>query len=116
MMTQDTLPSHYIDLFQDALWKSFWRKNTLLTFLRRHKISESFLASWQETETKRVFIGRLLPKLETHPKGSEIIKQMTISLSDQIKFPDLEGLEDSVPKIQAAKESVATLRKYIEQQ
>jgi hypothetical protein len=64
------LPSYFIDLVHDALLKSFWRKNSLLNFLRRHKISENFLGSWQETETKRVFVGRLLPKLEKHQKGS----------------------------------------------
>ena len=62
----EQLPSHFIDLVQDALLKSFWRKNTLLNFLRRHKIAEGFLATWQETETKRVFVGRLFPKLVTN--------------------------------------------------
>jgi hypothetical protein len=64
LTSTETLPSHFIDLVQDTLLKSFWRKNALLAFLRRHHISENFLSSWQETETKRVFLGRLLPKLE----------------------------------------------------
>jgi hypothetical protein len=112
-MAED-LPSHFIDLVQDAALKSFWRKNSLLNFLRRHKISENFLATWQETETKRVFIARLLPKLEAHEKGSQIVKQMAVSLADQLKFPDLEGWEDTKEKVQVAREAVQGLRQYLE--
>ena len=109
----EQLPSHFIDLVQDALLKSFWRKNALLTFLRRHKIAEGFLATWHETETKRVFVGRLFPKLEKDSKGAQVIKQMAASLSEQMKFPDLEGWEDSQVKIQSAKDSVVALRHYL---
>lgn len=112
----EQLPSHFIDLVQDALLKSFWRKNTLLNFLRRHKIAETFLATWQETETKRVFVGRLFPKLELDNKGAQVIKQMAVSLSDQVKFPDLEGWEESQTKIQSAKEAIVTLRHYLNTQ
>ncbi len=110
---REQLPSHFLDLIQDALLKSFWRKNALVNFLRRHKIAESFLASWQETETKRMFVGRLFPKLESHDKGSQIIKQMAVSLAEQVKFPDLEGWEDAKQKIQAAQEAVRALREYL---
>ena len=112
----EQLPSHFIDLVQDALLKSFWRKNTLLNFLRRHKIAETFLTTWQETETKRVFVGRLFPKLELDNKGAQVIKQMAVSLSDQVKFPDLEGWEESQTKIQSAKEAIVTLRHYLNTQ
>lgn len=112
----EQLPSHFIDLVQDALLKLFWRKNALLTFLRRHKIAESFLATWHETETKRVFIGRLFPKLEKDNKGAQVLKQMAGSLSEQAKFPDLEGWEDSQAKIQTAKEAVVALRYYLNTQ
>jgi len=112
----EQLPSHFIDLVQDALLKSFWRKNALLTFLRRHKIAESFLGTWQEIETKRVFVGRLFPKLEANSKGAQVIKQMAVSLSDQVKFPDLEGWEDAQVKIQSAKEAIVALRHYLNTQ
>jgi hypothetical protein len=112
----ERLPSHFIDLVQDALLKSFWRKNALLKFLRRHKIAESFLATWQETETKRVFIERLFPKLESDSKGAQVIKQMGASLSDQVKFPDLEGWDDAPAKIQSAKEAIGALRHYLNTQ
>jgi hypothetical protein len=112
----ERLPSHFIDLVQDALLKSFWRKNALLNFLRRHKIAEGFLATWQETETKRVFVGRLFPKLESDSKGAQVIKQMGVSLSEQVKFPDLEGWEDAQVKIQSAKEAIVALRHYLNTQ
>ena len=114
-MSED-LPSHFIDLVHDALLKSFWRKTALLNFLRRHKISENFLASWQETETKRIFLGRLLPKLEGHAKGSQVITQMAASLADQNRFPDLEGWEDTPQKLQAATASIRALRANLESQ
>ena len=63
------LPSHFIDLVHDALLKSFWRKTALLNFLRRHKISENFLASWQETETKRLFLGTSASKTRSPREG-----------------------------------------------
>lgn len=112
----EQLPSHFIDLVQDALLKSFWRKNALLNFLRRHMIAESFLATWQETETKRVFVGRLFPKLESDNKGAQVIKQMAVSLSEQVKFPDLEGWEDAQTKIQSAKEAIVALCHYLNTQ
>lgn len=112
----EQLPSHFIDLVQDALLKSFWRKNALLNFLRRHKIAESFLATWQETETKRVFVGRLFPKLESDNKGAQVIQQMAVSLSEQVKFPDLEGWEDALTKIQSAKEAIVALCHYLNTQ
>ena len=112
----EQLPSHFIDLVQDALLKSFWRKNALLNFLRRHKIAESFLATWQETDTNRVFMGRLFPKLESDSKGAQVIKQMAVSLSGQVKFPDLEGWEDAQTKVQLAKEAIVALRHYLNTQ
>lgn len=107
------LPSHFIDLVQDALLKSFWRKNSLLVFLRRHRISENYLAGWQETETKRTFLSRLLPRLEAHQKGSQILKQMAVSLTDQVSFPDLVGWEDADDKQRAAREAVDALKRYL---
>lgn len=114
-MSED-LPSHFIDLAHDALLKSFWRKAALLNFPRRYKISENFLASWQETETKRVFLARLLPRLEVHAKGSHVIRQMAASLADQHRFPDLEGWEDTPQKLEAAATSIRSLRQYLETQ
>src|SRR2546428_5438096 len=110
------LPSHFLDLVHDALLKSFWRRRALLAFLRRHRISESFLASWDNSESKRDFLARLFPKLESSQKGPLVIKKMAISLEEQVKFPDLEGWEDSDAKIKAATEAVDALKAYLERE
>lgn len=111
-MSQE-LSSHLLDLVQDALLKSFWRRRALLAFLRRHQISENFLAAWDNSETKRDFLARLFPKLEMTQKGSVVIKKMATSLAEQVKFPDLEGWEDSDVKIKAATEAVRVLKAYL---
>jgi hypothetical protein len=107
------LPSHFIDLVRDALLKSFWRKPSLRQFLQRHHVTESFLATWAPDETKRELLDRLFPKLESTDKGRQVIKQMAISLADQIAFPDLKGWEDETLKIKAATEAVAALKSYL---
>lgn len=107
------LPSHFIDLVRDALLKSFWRKPTLRQFLQRHHVNESFLATWAAEETKRELLDRLFPKLEATEKGMQVIKQMAISLADQIAFPDLKGWEDEALKQKAATEAVAALKTYL---
>lgn len=107
------LPSHFIDLVRDALLKSFWRKPSLRQFLQRHHVAESFLAAWAADETKRELLDRLFPKLESTDKGRQVIKQMAISLADQIAFPDLKGWEDEALKIRSATEAVAALKSYL---
>jgi len=107
------LPSHFIDLVRDALLKSFWRKPTLRQFLQRHRVKESFLATWSSDETKREILDRLFPKLETTDQGQQVIRQMAISLADQIAFPDLKGWEDEALKQKAAMEAVAALKVYL---
>lgn len=109
----DRLPSHFIDLVRDALLKSFWRKPTLRQFLSRHSVKESFLATWAAEETKRELLERLFPKLEATEAGQRVIKQMAVSLADQIAFPDLKGWEDDAEKQKAAKEAVAALKAYL---
>ncbi len=113
-MSKETLSPHFLDLIQDALLKSFWRRKALIKFLRRHKISDSFIATWEQEESKREFVERLFPKLEVDLNGSMIIKKMAISLSEQIKFPDLEQWEDSKEKIKLASESIKTLKHYFQ--
>ncbi|MGH9424795.1 MAG: restriction endonuclease, partial [Terriglobia bacterium] len=49
-------------------------------------------------------------------KGAQVIKQMAVSLSEQLKFPDLEGWEDAQAKIQSAKEAIVALRRYLNMQ
>ena len=108
-----TLPSHFIDLVRDALLKSFWRKPTLRQFLARHRVREAFLATWASDESKRDVLNRLFPKLEKTEDGRQVIRQMAVSLSEQIAFPDLTGWEDEALKVKNAKEAVATLKRYV---
>jgi len=110
----DKLPSHFIDLVRDALLKSFWRKPTLRQFLLRHRVKETFLATWAADETKREILDRLFPKLETTDEGQQVIKQIAVSLSEQIAFPDLKGWEDEALKLANAMEAVSNLKKYIQ--
>jgi len=109
-----SLPSHFIDLVRDALLKSFWRKPTLRQFLSRHRVKDAFLATWTAEETKREILERLFPKLEKTDEGRLVIKQIAVSLSEQIAFPDLMGWEDEALKLKNAKDSVATLKKYVD--
>jgi Restriction endonuclease len=110
----EKLPSHFIDLIQDTALKSFWRKASLINFLRRHNISQTFLATMNPAETKRDLLGRLFPRLEASEKGVRVFKQMAISLADQVTFPDLQGWEDSEQKITTAKDAVSSLKRYLE--
>ena len=108
-----SLPSHFIDLVRDALLKSFWRKPTFRQFLSRHRVKDSFIATITTEETKRETLDRLFPKLEKTEDGRQVIKQMAISLSEQIAFPDLTGWEDEALKVRNAKEAVTTLKQYV---
>lgn len=108
-----SLPSHFIDLVRDALLKSFWRKPTFRKFLSRHRVKDTFLATITTEETKRETLDRLFPKLEKTEEGRQVIKQMAVSLSEQIAFPDLMGWEDEALKVRNAKEAVTNLKKYV---
>jgi hypothetical protein len=108
-----SLPSHFIDLVRDALLKSFWRKPTLRHFLSRHRVKDTFLATWTAEETKREVLQRLFSKLEKTEEGRVVIRQIAVSLSEQIAFPDLIGWEDEALKLRNARDSVATLKKYV---
>jgi len=109
------LPPHFIDLVYDCLLKSFWTKNALKRFLRRSGVSDNFLSQLDDAETKREWLDRLFPKLESSERGQALVRQMAATLSDQDSFPD-HNREDAAEKIQAAKESVATLKAYISKQ
>ncbi len=109
----EQLPPHLIDLIRDALLKSFWRRNALVGFLRRMHLAEKTLATFQRDESKRVWLDRVFPVLEAHPKGTAVLQRMAEALADQTSFPDLENWEDSAQKIEAAKGAVAALKTYM---
>lgn len=108
------LPSHFIDLVQEALQKSFWKKKSLRKFLRRSGISEKTLAQWHADETKREWLEKLLPTMEESDRGQQILQQMGRELADQVSFPDLKGWEESGRMMADAKEAVAGLSSYFE--
>jgi len=108
---------HYIELVADAALKSYWRKRALRLFLRRCGVSESFLATWHEDESKRDLLYRLFPKLEDSGNdGLRLVNRMADALIQQTSFPDLVGWEDSVQKIANATAAGAALRAYRESQ
>jgi hypothetical protein len=112
----EKLPSHFVELVQDALLKSYWRRKAFRNALRRNGVSESFLATWAEEESKRQLLDRLIPALETATKGPSVIKQIAVHLADQVSFPDLTGWPDEAEKIKAAKAAVLALKTYIERE
>jgi hypothetical protein len=96
-------------LIYDALLKCFWRKEALKRFLRSSGIAGSFLAQLDANETKRIWLDRLFPLVTEHEKGVDVLLGMAKALASLSTFPDLEGWEDSVQKIAAAKDAVAAL-------
>ena len=105
-----------IELTYEAALKSFWRRNALRKFLIASHVSETFLTTWVEEESKRDVLDRLFQKLQTSAKGKAVIFQMARSLSEQTTFPDLRNWEDSVQKIQEAHKAVQELKSYLKRQ
>lgn len=105
-----------ISLVYEALLRSFWRKPALKKFLLSSHISENFISTWREDESKRAFLDRLFPKLQSNAKGNNVICLMAINLSEQTSFPDLRGWEDSLQMIQSATSAVRDLKSYIKKQ
>ena len=79
---RDQLPPHYLELVADAALKSYWRRKSLWTFLRRCGVSEGFLATWIREESKRDLLNRLFPQLEAAgDPGFRLVNRMADSLS-----------------------------------
>jgi len=105
------LAPEFVTLTQDACLKAFWRRDALRTFLRMHRVSISFLQSMNKEESKSQFLARLFFSLADPNKNLEsTILDIAVSLAAMKHFPDLEGWEDSMAKMQAAKEAVARLK------
>lgn len=111
-----TITPKLIELTYEAALKSYWRKNALRMFLRTSSVSDSYLSSWAEDETKRVFLDRLFQELQTLDRGKSAIAKMAKSLSEQTTFPDLRNWEDSEQKIEEAQIAVRELRYYLRKQ
>ncbi|MDR0681116.1 MAG: hypothetical protein LBG15_04595 [Dysgonamonadaceae bacterium] len=107
---------HLIELTYEASLKSFWRKNALKKFLRGCNISEYYLNTWNEEETKRNFLDRLFMEFQKSDKGKRPVFDIAVALSEQETFPDLKNWEDSEEKIREARIAVSELRKFLTMQ
>ena len=105
-----------IELTYEALLKSFWRKNALSKFLRASLVSDKFISSWAQDESKRDLLDRMFKGLQTSDRGKSLISQIARNLSEQTTFPDLRNWEDSLHKIQEATKAVSELKNYLKQQ
>jgi hypothetical protein len=108
----ERIPTHYLELLNDSLLKVYWYKKSLRNALRRSGVSENFLSTWAEDESKREMLERLFPKLESSDKGILVMNRLTDTLLEQKTFPDLERLEDSRLRIKQAKDAIEALRDY----
>lgn len=105
-----------IELTYEAALKSYWRRNALRKFLRASRVTESFINSWTDDESKRDFLDKLFHKLQASDKRKAVIFEMARSLSEQTTFPDLRNWEDSEQKIQDAHKAVQELKLYLKKQ
>lgn len=110
------LTPYYVELIFEACLKSFWRKRSLAKFLRQCKISEVFLGSWTQEESKRELLDRLFPKLLKDDNGRVALVKMAKFLMEQQSFPDLANWEDSEQKIQEASVAVKRLKIFHDEQ
>src|SRR5690606_33839972 len=101
-IAEQDVNARLILLVYEALLRSFWRKQTLKSFLRNTGISEHIISSWGVGETKREFLDRLFTALSKNQKGKSVVLKWAHELSEQRTFPDLRGFEDSDLKIQQA--------------
>ncbi len=104
------LAASFINLVHEATLKSYWRRKALWRFLRQSGVAESFLATWNEGESKRDFLDRLFAKLPNQSYGQELLLSLARDLAQQDAFPDLEGWEDSEHKLRDATAAVRSLR------
>ena len=109
----ETLSPYFIELVSEAALRSYWRRRSLATFLRRSGIKPEFLGTWDKDESKRDLLARLFPILERTEAGVRTIRKIANFLADQTSFPDLLGWDDSAEKITAAKDAVAELKEYL---
>lgn len=110
------LTPYYIELVYDACLKSFWRKRALSTFLRNCGVSQNFVATWGQEETKRDFLDRLFLELPKSDRGRQGLLRIAGCLMEQRTFPDLMNWEDSAQKIKPAHDATQKLKLYHDQQ
>lgn len=108
--------SQLAELTFDAALMVFNRKASFLRFLSSMGVEEHLLSFFDANETKRAFLERLLPKMQSTACGKTIILEMALELSKFMEFPDLRGFEDSSLKERKARDAVSSLNKFIAEQ
>lgn len=104
------LSASFVNLVHEAALKSFWRRKTLRRFLRQQGISEGFLASWDDTESKRDFLDRLFAKLPDQRGGDRLLRTLAHDLAEQTSFPDLQGWDNTPQLLKEAHAAVGLLK------
>lgn len=104
------LDGNLVNLIHEAAARSFHRRKALHRFLRQVGISEPFLSTWTQEESKRELLDRLFTVLQNNPQGTEVLLRMARDLANQDNFPDLLGWEDSKAKIESANSAVSALK------
>lgn len=109
------LAASFVSLVYEAAVKSYWRRKAFARFLRQHGLSESFLTSWDASESKRDLLDRVFSKLPTQAKGEQFILSLARDLAQQKSFPDLRGWENTEELTREATVAVGALRIALEQ-
>jgi hypothetical protein len=112
-ITGRRLDTTFLHLVNEAAVHAYNRKPAFRQFLRRCGVSTGQLALCSDQETKRNWLDRILPHLESSESGQITIRNMADALIRQTAFPDLKGWEDSDRKIEMAKQSIADLQEYL---
>jgi len=109
------ITQHLLDLTFEAAVKSYWRRKKFRRFLQKCGLSDRFLATWHEDQSKRDFLDTVFDSLPASEEGRLVICKMVLALCDQTTFPDLRGWPDSDQKITEAARAVEVLKAYCRQ-
>jgi len=117
-MTQ-RISANAISALKDALTAAFWFKRDLYAFAKATVAGEpTFLAGidWTSPDQYKrdsvsLFVDRLVRAQDEH---QDLLLALLIDVAAMKDFPQLRRVEDSEPKIKAAREAVARLREVVE--
>src|SRR5688500_10035926 len=104
------LAGNFINLVYEAAARSFHRRKALSRCLRQAGVSEKFIATGSQDDSKRDLLNLLLAALRSHTRGCELALRMARDLAAQDAFPDLLGWENSEVMLQQAVSAVRALR------
>ncbi|MGH2941425.1 MAG: hypothetical protein ACRDLN_01425 [Solirubrobacteraceae bacterium] len=113
------ISANAISALKDALTAAFWFKRDLYAFAKATVAGEpTFLAGidWTSPDQYKrdsvsLFVDRLVRAQDKH---QDLLLALLIDVAAMKDFPQLRRVEDSEPKIKAAREAVARLREVVE--